>query len=246
MNLDKKRIQEEIDIFDKFDYIISHNNNMTNWLKSNGVKTNIKDLQLFDYICEKDRKKVEYCENKNTISYATGKLGTEKSLYLYDISEILDDKLELILYGNITNNLKKVVDNTSNITYKGSISSDKIVNEIQGRFGLIWDSKNINKCTGMFGNYIKYNNPHKLSMYMAATIPVIVWKQAAIANFVEKNDIGICVESLDELNIRLEEIDDDRYNIMKNNVNIISKKVKHGSYIEDVIDIIEKEIEYCK
>ncbi|UXZ08780.1 hypothetical protein F1B95_08005 [Clostridium perfringens] len=62
--------------------------------------------------------------------------------------------------------------------YKKSLSPKEIVEKIEGDFGLIWDGTSINICDGSFGEYTKFNTPHKLSMYIASEIPVIVWKEA--------------------------------------------------------------------
>lgn len=35
-------------------------------------------------------------------------------------------------------------------------------------------------------------------MYIVAGLPVIVWKQSVAVQFIETNDIGITVDSLDE------------------------------------------------
>ncbi|NRO11242.1 Beta-1,6-galactofuranosyltransferase WbbI [Lactobacillus helveticus] len=48
------------------------------------------------------------------------------------------------------------------------------------------------------GNYLRYNDPHKLSLYLASGIPVIIWKKAAEAKFVEENKVGITVDSLED------------------------------------------------
>ena len=47
---------------------------------------------------------------------------------------------------------------------------------------------------------MRFNNPHKLSLYVALGLPVIVWREAAIAEFVLKQGIGITVSDLLELN----------------------------------------------
>lgn len=36
-------------------------------------------------------------------------------------------------------------------------------------------------------------------MYLAAGIPVIIWEEAALANFIKKNHCGITIKSTDEI-----------------------------------------------
>ena len=54
-------------------------------------------------------------------------------------------------------------------------------------------------CKGSFGEYLRINNPHKTSLYLASGIPVIIWSKAALAEFIEKNKCGITVDSLYEI-----------------------------------------------
>ena len=82
-----------------------------------------------------------------------------------------------------------------------------------------------------YKNYTKYNNPHKLSCYLAAGIPVIVWKKSAVANFVLKNNIGYVISSLYDIN----ELDFSDYELKKKNIEKISKNLKNGYYTKKVI-----------
>lgn len=54
-------------------------------------------------------------------------------------------------------------------------------------------------CNGGFDEYLKYNNPHKFSLYLAARVSVIVWSQSTLANFVRGNEIGLCRDCLQDL-----------------------------------------------
>lgn len=106
---------------------------------------------------------------------------------------------------------------------------------LKGEFGLIWDGEDINTCSGLNGNYMRYNNPHKLSLYIASGIPVITWKEAAIADFIIKNDIGICVESLSEIDEKLDRLSLERYNEILHNVYKVQEKVVNGCMIKNAI-----------
>ena len=44
---------------------------------------------------------------------------------------------------------------------------------------------------------------HKLSLYLAVGLPVIIWEKAAEAEFVLKENVGVTVKSLYELPQRL-------------------------------------------
>lgn len=240
-NMNNKEIAKEIALLNKFSCVISHNKCMSKWLIENGLQTKILNLDLFDYLSNRNIFK-RSINNSFQISYATGILGKEKSAFLYNINSIASEKCKFILYGNIENKLKDKIVNNNFIDYKGPLSPNEISEKIEGNFGLIWDSKDLSECTGVFGEYTKYNNPHKLSMYMAANMPVIVWSKSAISSFVKNNGIGICVDSLCDLNTELTKVTKLQYNEMLMNVSKISEKVRNGEYTKKIIKKIENEL----
>ena len=83
-----------------------------------------------------------------------------------------------------------------NVEYKGAFLPNEIPSKLEGSFGLVWDGDSTDGCNGASGDYIRYNNPHKLSLYISSCLPVIVWSQAAIADFVRQHNIGFCVDKL--------------------------------------------------
>lgn len=106
---------------------------------------------------------------------------------------------------------------------------------------MVWDGDSLNNCSGNLGNYLRYNNPHKLSSYIACGIPVIIWKEAAVADFVQKNKIGIIINDLNELDSIFKKLTFDEYKTMMNNVENIRKKIIHGEYLKNVINRIESD-----
>ena len=81
-------------------------------------------------------------------------------------------------------------------------------------------------------------------MYISAELPIICWKEMAISDFVEENNIGICINELSEIDEVLSSIDDKRYNEMLDNIIYIKKRVSSGYYIKNALnkvnDLIEK------
>ena len=211
-----------------FDFVICHNEKMKEYLKEIGVfDEKIVSLGIFDYLA---------CPMENTLKdnfkivNIAGNLSKEKSKYIYQLNNLYNKNYEIHLYGN-------GYDANSNafIKYMGKFLPDKLpVNLTQG-FGLVWDGESIETCNGNFGQYLKWNNPHKFSLYMACGIPVIIWKQAALASFVEQNSIGITINSLIELNDILKKINYKDYQKMKKNVKQIQTRVLKGQYLLDAI-----------
>lgn len=223
-----KTISDEISLLNHFSTVISHNHAMTTYLLNNGFKNQIIDLELFDYLHNINKPVQINNFNKKRVCFA-GNLNKSKFINKLDNLKNTD----FLLYGLLDN--KNIFKGDSNVEYFGSVPSDEIVYKLVGEFGLVWDGEDIDTCSGVLGNYLKFNNPHKLSLYLAAGKPVIVWKNSAIAKFVEDNHIGISVSSLYNLHSALINMSDYDYIEMVNNVKNIKTKIANGFYTKQAI-----------
>jgi hypothetical protein len=120
-------------------------------------------------------------------------------------------------------------------TYKGQYNPEELVEVLDGKFGLVWDGKASNTCSGNFGKYLRINTSHKFGLYMASSKPVIVWKESTLAKFVEKNHLGIAVSSLDEIAPIISNLNGNDYYQMRMNVQKIRKDVITGAHLSRVI-----------
>lgn len=116
----------------------------------------------------------------------------------------------------------------SNIHLQGNVDSEAIPHVLKGDFGLVWKSTTYPHITGTYGEYEKINSPHKISMYLAADLPVIVASQSAMAKYVEANNIGIVIDDLTELPKIPEKISPEDYEKMIINVHRIGNLVREG------------------
>ena len=116
-----------------------------------------------------------------------------------------------------------------------NLDAEDIVFNLAGSFGLVWDGSSITSCKGRYGEYLRYNNPFKASMYIAAQIPLIVWRQSAIAEFVLKHNIGIAVDSLEEIEKIFDTMTEPQYNRMYKNIVDLSYKVRSGYFTYNAI-----------
>ncbi len=229
----KISIKEEISLFNKNNLIISHNHKMTKWLCDNGLKTQIKNLEIFDYLGSNKQIDRNYPLNKVFEIVYAGVLAQSKNGFIYDLAALDSSNFCFNLYGvGVDKNKLKL---NSNLNYRGSFTADKIIDELKGHFGLVWDGDSYNECSGNFGNYLKINNPHKTSLYLRAGLPVIIWDKAALSDFIIKHNIGIAVSSLKELKEKLADIDSEKYYEMQKNSRIIGEKLKNGFYLKKVI-----------
>lgn len=212
--------------------IISHNQKMGEYIISLGIaEEKIVNLGIFDYLDGTHREKYE---KTSTPSIAiAGNLSYQKSGYLYSIcDDNVNQELKVHLYGKYFDSSK--VDK-SNITYHGSFSPEELGKIMEGDFGLVWDGPSITSCEGNTGNYLRYNNPHKASMYLSAGMPIITWSQAAIADFVVENRIGIVVDNLKDIQKVISQISTEEYSELCNNVNLIAEKLRNGYYFSTAI-----------
>ena len=226
-----KRIEErEIKFLNTCEGIIAHNNTMKDYLVEKGInKQKIYVLGLFDYICRTEENNDKELYSKTIEIVYTGNL--DKAPFL---KQIKSEKMnfEMNVYGELNGKFEN-----KKIKYKGKYSPDELPGKIEGNLGLVWDGNfdESDENEG-FKNYTKYNNPHKFSCYIAAGLPVIVWKKMAISEFVTKENIGYTINSIYDIN----EIDFKDYEIKKKNVKEISKKVQNGIYTQNVIKEVLK------
>ncbi|KRL07268.1 sugar transferase [Liquorilactobacillus hordei] len=214
-------IAEEIAFFNKSDGIIAHNEEMVKWLKQEGVVKPIVSLGIFDY--DNPQSMVEHNKYEGTVCFA-GNLG--KSEFLKKI----DSEVPFYLYGP-----NQAANYPENINYLGSYSPEELPKYLKQSFGLIWDGDSLTECNGIFGEYLRYNNPHKASLYLSSGLPVIIWKQAALASFVEQNGLGISINSLTELDKVMSNMAEEKYQEMCKNVRAIGQKIRKGYYIETAV-----------
>lgn len=214
--------------------VISHNQSMTEHLMKKGVKKEkIVNLQIFDYLLECAKDKAHF---SRSVTIA-GNLDPTKVQYLSQIKHI--QGCDFILYGpNYDNSC-----GAENIKYKGVVNSNELPYRLNEGFGLVWDGTSIETCAGPYGDYLRYNNPHKLSLYLASGVPVIIWSKAAEAEFVKQNGVGITVESLLDLPDILDKITEEEYVSIVNNVENIQGKIISGYYanaaLSKAIEIVE-------
>ena len=114
--------------------------------------------------------------------------------------------------------------------------ADQLISSVQGDFGLVWDGDSYEACTGNYGEYLRYNNPHKVSLYVRCHLPLIIWEKAALAPFIKEKEIGICINSLEELDGKLEKLTVDDYFKMKSRVIEISNLLSVGYFFTKALD----------
>lgn len=224
-------VKQEISRLNHADYIIAHNEKMKKWLEDNGCKAKLGVLGIFDYLSETSAAPKQNTEKPYSVLYA-GALSPRKNAFLYEVGAFVHS-FSLNLYGNgFEINQAK---GKEHFNYMGFVKSDDLIATAQGDFGLVWDGTSVSTCTGNFGEYLRYNNPHKTSLYIRCQLPVIIWKQAALADFVRENGIGICVDSLEELEKILNTLSEEEYAEMKKRTAKIGERLSQGYFVRKAL-----------
>lgn len=227
--VDDWNVKKEIGFIRNFDYLIVHNSKMEEYVRKIGYKGKTIDLGVFDYLC--DFKHPIY---EGEFSYRIAFAGNlEKASFTSQLKSL---GIAFNLYGKIEDP-KKV--ESEDVKYKGLLPSDQIQYLLTGDYGLVWDGNSIESCSGIQGEYLKYNDPHKLSLYIAAGKPVITWKKAAIADFIAEHQIGFTVNSLTEIT---KDMLAENYSVYKQNVMALREKVTNGYYLTTAVNTCLKDI----
>ena len=213
------------------DGIIAHNPIMKSVLVDKGIaESKIVSLGIFDYLIPNFQEKTGLTKNLPII--VAGNLAQEKAGYLYSLPE----EPAYNLYGVGFDESRAL----ANETYFGSFLPDELPAALEGGFGLVWDGDSAATCSGVFGEYLRYNNSHKASLYLAAGFPLVVWKQSALSHFVLENGCGIAVESLHDLSQAIAQLDDKDYQDLLVNAKRIGQKIRNGSYLINALNKIVK------
>lgn len=218
----------EIRRFNSVNGLIVHNQAMADWLSDHDVTVPMSQLQLFDYV---NPQRLITDATSSNICFA-GNL--RKAQFLNDVPF---KQVQVDVFGDgLTLTNSQLIDH-------GSKSPDELPKFLTDRFGLIWDGNSVDTCSGEYGEYLKYNSPHKASLYLSSGIPVIVWSQSALAPVVESLGVGFAVDSLADIEPvlnKLSDVDDRR---MKAAALLVALKLRSGQMIESAVDSIEQKLQ---
>lgn len=184
------------------------------------TRPKIVNYRYWDYLCPDVPN-----EKRNFLLCFAGNLS--KSSFLSEIPDPLFRR-GVSLYG-------KGMKTTYKGLFMGEYDPIRIVSEVDGLFGLVWDGKSAKTCSGNFGKYLRINTSHKFALYMAARKPVIVWSESPLASIVKERGIGFDVSSLEQIAFRISELSFQGYLAMKRNVEEMRKDIISGRHLKDVI-----------
>lgn len=237
----KLTIEKEISRLSHSDYIIASNENMKGWLKEHGLQRPVGTLGLFDYRSKSFHQTQSLhsgITEKPTIVYA-GALSMRKNAFLVELTKNLST-WNLTIVGN-KEGLQGLQENP-HICYRGFLPPEEFISHIDADFGLVWDGDSISTCSGEYGTYLRWNSPHKVSFNLRAGLPIIIWKNAAVASIIEAERVGITINSLQELDTILSHLTPEDLTIMKHNASLMAEKLNQGYFLKEAIKVAIKEL----
>ena len=225
-------------LFRSSDAIVVHNDVMKRKLGDAGFDTDkMFSVGVMDYLCEEVLSSLpnERVKRDKPVIYA-GHLTEEKSTFEYD----LPPGFRCNLYGpDYTGPVN------DDVHYKGAFDPMDLMNIMEGSFGLVWEGNSCRGCYGAYGEYLTFNNPHKIALYLASGFPVIVWSGAAMAAFVRREKCGLIVNDLYCVPELIADLSDDEYESMRLNACRVGNDMRKGVHIRQAVESAMKHINGC-
>lgn len=221
---------EEIAILNTASLLLVHTPAMAIKLKELGVQVPMRVLTLFDYYSNTPMPSAQSTERrKNEVAFA-GNLDKSVFLPLW-IERNIGSDLKIKLYGFVKH---LEIPQGINAEYCGIFQPEE-TDVLEAGWGLVWDGEVLDTCCGDYGSYLRYNTSHKISLYLACGVPLILWSQSSLANWVNEIKCGITIDDLRSLPKRIKQIPLSEYQMLIANARMIGEKVRKGQFLTNAI-----------
>lgn len=228
--------QRAIDTLNNTKCIISQNFKMTEYLKKHGVKVDIVNLEVLDFLAPEIKKAKYKKQSVSTICYG-GNLTASQSGFLHKLKIKKNELLQFYVYGAG----EEQTNLPDHVFYKGVFSAEDSIKSLKGDWGLVWNGESLefdsNDKRSVYYNYVC---PHKFSMYALCGIPPIVYSGSAMAKFVSENNCGITIDNLNEIPTKVDSVSLSKYLQYRHNILNIAQKMANGNYTKLAIKKAEK------
>lgn len=221
---------KEVEQLNNASLLLVHTQAMAEKLQAIGVTTPMRTITVFDYYSTDPIQPTgETIKRKKEIVFA-GNL--TKSEFISALAKAKSNRdVKFRFYGFLGN----VEPATNSLFCYCGVFQPAKTGRIKGGWGLIWDGNSINTCSGDYGKYLRYNSSHKTSLYISCGMPIIVWRRSAMAEWVLKENIGIVVPNLHNLEKRIAAISEEDYMQMVHNVQNIGQRLRRGEFLKEQI-----------
>lgn len=220
----------EVSLLESMDTIFVHTDAMANVVKNKGIEGELRIMHLFDYYSDDAMiDKFETLSMKNVIAFA-GNL--EKSVFLQTLSKCqIPSTIQYRLYGLLKD--KSITQNTQ-ISYLGAFKPNQ-TGIVKAGWGLLWDGDSIDTCSGRLGEYLKINSSHKISLYLACGMPVILWRQSSLAKWLSDKGVCVLIDSLSDIPNAVNGISEDKYSEMVDNARNLGEMLRQGALLKSLL-----------
>jgi len=221
--------QNEKRLMEMADAVILHNAVMVEAVAACGVSCEkLVALECFDYLANGPEAIVR--KNAAVINVA-GNLSVARSGWMRGVGALKG--LHWKMFGT---SFDPRTYGEGDFVYGGSVSPEALPSELSDGYGLVWYSDSSESISGKIVDYIRIINPHKLSLYLRAGLPVIVWREAAVASFVESRGVGLVVDSLSEIPARVAAVDDRMYDAMAAAARRVGAELARGEFTRRAVE----------
>lgn len=213
--------------------IVVHTENMKRRLQAKDILgSKMSVLGIFDYLTEEGASTTEVL-SKPMLNVA-GNLSPLATGYLKEIKTV--KSVSWNLYGS---NYEPSIIGGENVRYSGVAGPDELPSKLTEGFGLVWYGDSLNSCEWPLKDYLTIIMPHKLSLYLASGMPVVVHKDFACADFVAEHHVGLVVSSVYEAIDKIKSMNEDDFAKYAENAASVGYRLRDGYYIKRAIGIEE-------
>ncbi|MGP4116204.1 sugar transferase [Levilactobacillus zymae] len=226
---------DEVAYFNKCDVLIVHNHRMAAKLREMGVTTPMVYQYLLDYL-DDNHEPDRYVATPEDFQRGVVLAGNlMKSRYIAH----WDHATPITAFGNASPEVQEEFEANPQVDYQGKFYRWELIQRLPRTFGLAWDG---DTSIYRYDDYTRYNHPHKVSMYLSHGLPVIVWRDAAVAKLIVTNGLGIAIDSLADIDAAIQEISDRELAQMLANVNAFGYLIRDGWFTRQGLQAAEQKI----
>lgn len=231
--LEERSLEEEVELFNKCDYLLVQTQDMKDYFETIGIKSKIINMEMFDFLSEYQNDE-EYEFNstekiRNHLIYSGGIEDDWRHFFFKDF----EHNFKIDFYGALTT--KSPSDLISNSSYKGWHANDQLPRILKGDFGLIFMDKELHPHSKV-DEFWRLGTSSKLPLYITSGLPIICKKGTGDQRIVEKYNIGFAVSCLKEIDDILNETSEEQYQLYKKNVEALMEKTKTGYFLKRAVN----------
>ncbi|WP_367342621.1 beta-1,6-galactofuranosyltransferase [Limosilactobacillus sp.] len=207
-NSDSQLLKQEIEFLNQADLIIAPSQKMVDLLNNNGLTVNRTVIMRMW-----DRPGVVNPNRKPKFNQVVSYLGDNPNQQFFRHWD--SDKYTLQLFEDNPNWKQQ------GVSFAKPHQKQELIDNLRlsGGLSIVWDDTN---------EYYSLNPSYELSYYLAAGLPVIAPANISVADIIQKNNLGVLVDSKDAINSFLNELTEDKYNEYVSSVDYYSNSLRMG------------------